>query len=85
MNIVNTKPDSQWVNRRLKGLDDIPVATASLNRDNIRVQLTNRIDNFIELRIAHVRVNLRLILDRRRRNVEGTNRIIQISFLLSFS
>ena len=63
VDVVHTGANVAWVRLVLKHLEELGVALAVLNRQNISVERSNGVEEVLELGVAEVRVDLGRVLD----------------------
>src|SRR5271163_4040483 len=78
VDIVDAGSDLIGISDAVKGIEQLHARTGALDRDNVRVHPHDGVDNVVELRVAHVSVNLGLISNTRRRKAEGVDAPPQI-------
>lgn len=63
MDIIDTRTNLVGIAIVLKGIEQFHVTLGSLDRNNISVKALNRRENIVKVRVAKVRVSLKLISD----------------------
>src|SRR5579875_2725097 len=80
MNIVDARSYLVWVFVRTESFKQLHARTCRLHGDNISVQCSNRWEDVLKLAIAHMRVNLRFVLDTAGRQFKRLDGPIQIGW-----
>ncbi len=65
MDIVDTRADFVRDTGISEGLEKLHLRPRRLDRDHVGIHSRDRLDDLVELRVAHVRVDLRLVADTR--------------------
>jgi hypothetical protein len=70
VDVVHTRANVARVRLVLKDLEELGVALAVLNRQNVGVERSNGVEEVLELRVAEVRVDLSRVLHASTRKLE---------------
>lgn len=71
VNVVDTRSNVSWVGFVNEDLEELSVALAVLNTENIGVQRGDGMEEILEFGVAEVGVDLRRVLDTGDRKTEG--------------
>src|SRR6478736_4887279 len=82
MNVVNARANFVRIAIGGEGIEQLYLGAGGLNRDYVGVERTDGVDDVVELRVAHVSVNLRLIGNPRRGKTETLHGPVEIGFPL---
>lgn len=73
MDVIDTGANVARVSLVLKDLEELGVALAVLNGQDVSIESGNGVEEVLELRVAEVGVDLRRVLDTSARELERVN------------
>ena len=84
MDVPHARADTQVVARVVQCGEHLHAVAGCFDGGDVRVEVANSADELIELRVAHVRVDLRLRFNARGRQAEGADSPLQVGRLVCF-